>query len=1023
MHDFTPTHKFASRFLVYVVAAFTLIPLGITSADEAISFSSDVQPILSENCFQCHGPDPGAREADLRLDSRDGATEDRGDSPALLPGDPEGSRLIQRVTNDDDSVRMPPLATGKRLSDRQITILTRWIAEGGHYESHWAFQPIQQPSLPDVENRTWPQTEIDYFVLAQLEHRGYVPSPPAPREVLARRLYLDLLGLQPRIAEVDAFANDTRPNAYERFVERVLSSPRFGERWGRHWLDQARYADSHGYTNDNERIMWPYRDWVIAALNRDLSFDQFTIDQLAGDLLPNASLEQLVATGFHRNTLINSEGGTKADQFRDEQVKDRVDTTGSVWMSLTVGCAKCHTHKYDPVTQEEYYQLYAFFNSTADNNSIVPTIKAPTFQQALRMQELDDRRRQLEQTLADDSGRLVRMQDWEASLLTSAAKPNTVSTDDSDTWTVLELDAKSAGGARIVQLEDGSLLVSGPNVTRDEYQLTARSPLIRIRSIRLEVLTHDSLPHGGPGRASNGNFLLSEIWFRTGDGRELRFKAAVADHSQPKFEVAGAIDGKPNTGWAVNDAPEGGPNYDRTAWFVLPSDVEVEAGHALVFTMQFNHEESAYNLGRLRISASDERWREMETPDALARLSKIPAAKRTEKQQQRLENAFLSSDSQLGAVYKELLQIIVEREELEAAVPTTMIMRRLEQTRPTHLQTRGDFLRRETEVIPDVPAVLPPLVADSKPRTRLELARWLVQSDNPLTSRVRVNRLWMRMFGSSLVQTENDFGTQGTLPTHPRLLDWLAAEFMRRDWSTKRMLWLIAMSATYQQSSAWRGEAAASDPANQWLARQNRVRVEGEIVRDLALGASRLLSDKIGGPSVFPPQPDGVYAFTQRKMNWRVSEGNDRYRRGMYTFFYRSAPYPMLTTFDAPKFNQTCTRRNTSNTPLQALTVANDEALHEMAKGLARRAMEHDADLDSRLGYLFRLCISRPASEIEIGVLRRFWQTQVEHFSEWPAEAELAKPVGVEEGIATEAAAWVATARVVLNLDEFITRE
>lgn len=1019
------------------IATLTCLLVSNTVAEEKVSFSRDVRPILAENCFKCHGPDESSLEADLRLDTREGATAKLDDGAAIVAGNASASSLIKRVSASDEDLRMPPVETGKKLTETQIDLLRRWIMDGADYEPHWSFAPVRNPRLPAIKDTDWARNPIDNFVLARLERSGISPSPKADRFTLIRRVHLDLIGLPPSIQDVDEFVSDDQPAAYERMIDRVLSSPRFGERWGRHWLDQARYADSHGYTNDNARIMWPYRDWVINAFNQDLPFDQFTTEQLAGDLLENPSLDQLIATGFHRNTLINSEGGTKADQFRDEQVKDRVDTTGGVWLGLTVGCAKCHTHKYDPITQAEYYQLYAFFNSTADRNSITPTIKAPSIQQQTQLQEYDSRAAELKEQLASDKGRFERQRKWEQALVRQSRESASESeTQASATkWTVLELDSKSKHGASIVKLADGSQLVSGRNQAGDEYKLTARSPLTKIRSVRLEALTHESLPNRGPGRAGNGNFVLSEFWFRTGDGRELRFTKAQADHSQKDYDVSGSIDGNTKTGWAINGSPEGGPNHNRTAWYVLPTPLEVEKDHALTFTMQFNNGASAYNLGKLRLSSSESEWVDIPSPDVLAKLAVVPVDKRSKQQQQRLDEAFLRSDARLGSIYGELKTVEKQREQLTLRIPTTMVMRELDSPRDTHLQTRGDFLRPGQQLAPNVPAVLPGFETEQANRTRLEFADWLTQPNQPLTPRVRINRIWMRLFGHGLVETENDFGIQGTLPTHPELLDWLASEFIRQEWSTKQILRLIATSATYRQSSSLRqepepvqGQASGLeiDPGNQLLWRQDRIRVEGEIVRDIGLAVSELLSDKIGGPSVYPPQPDGVYAFTQRSKNWRVSDGEDRFRRGMYTFFYRSAPYPMLTTFDAPKFNQTCTQRGRSNTPLQSLTVANDAAIVEMTKALASRVLAERRAPDTdrnQLVSMFRRCFTRPPSKAELQYLTSFLNEQRKHFG---AQSNAAKEAAMNfSGNVTdvEAAAWISTARVLLNLDEFITRE
>lgn len=1011
------------RVCVALVVGIALV--SETLAESPVEFNRDVRGILSDNCFQCHGPDANTREAGLRLDLRKAAIAERDGSIAIVPKHPEKSDLIARITSDDEFLQMPPPETGKQLSQEQIETLQRWIKEGATYQKHWSFEPIQANTPPKVSHEAWVRNPIDRFVLAQLEEAGIPPSQPADRYTLIRRVYLDFLGLPPSIAEVEEFVNDTRPDAYERLLDRVLANPHYGERWGRHWLDQARYADSHGYTNDNARVMWPYRDWVIDAFNRDLPFDQFTIEQLAGDLLPEPSLDQKIATGFHRNTLINTEGGTKADQFRDEQVKDRVDTTGLVWLGLTVGCAKCHDHKYDPISQQEYYQLYAFFNSTADRNSVPPAIKAPTPEQRTKLAELKAKIEALKQQLAADTQREARQRAWEQALVekyqdTSEEESHSASED----WVIAELDPKSAKGATFTTLDDQSLLVSGKNLPKDEYKLTVRSPLTTVRSVRLEALTHPDLPKHGPGRAANGNFVLSEIWFRTGDGRELRFSKAHADHSQKRYDITDSIDNKSNTGWAINGAPEGGPNHNRTAWFVLPKPLEVEENHALTFTLQFDNNDSAYNLGRLRLALSSKEWKDQPSQQELATLASIPQRDRNKTQRERLEKAFLEADPQSRKIHSQLQSAQESEEKLLANVASTMIMQELDKPRETHVQIRGDFLRHGEKVKPDVPQVFPGLPEEVTYGNRLDFARWLMSANNPLVARVRVNRIWMRLFGRGLVETENDFGTQGSLPSHPELLDWLSAEFRQHGWSQKELLKLIANSATYRQASVHGGEGERRDPRNRLLSRQNRIRVEGEIVRDLGLAVSGLLSEKIGGPSVYPPQPDGVYAFTQRKKSWRTSRGEDRYRRGIYTFFYRSAPYPMLTTFDAPKFNQTCTRRDRSNTPLQALTVANAEAMVEIAQALAARVLHEEATTNERLTRMFRLCFARVPREREAEVLTHFYKSQQKRYQANPKLANRAISSSMPERVPQpEAAAWVAVARVLLNLDEFITRE
>jgi hypothetical protein len=779
---------------------FSLSALGGENA--VVDYIRDIRPILSNNCFKCHGPDEEARKADLRLDTPQGALADRGGYRAINREEPAASELLLRVTSADDAERMPPTESGLKLSRDQIAILRKWIEQGAPIEQHWALLPVQRSAVPIVGS-SWPRNEIDAFILAKLQNQKIAPSPEATPYTLIRRVYLDVLGLPPTPAEVEEFLGDQSSDAYPKMVDRALASPHYGERWGRHWLDQARYADTNGYSVDAERTMWPYRDWVIQALNNDMPFDRFTIEQLAGDLLPNPSREQLIATGFHRNTLINEEGGTDAEQFRVESVVDRVNTTGIVWLGLTIGCAQCHTHKFDPISHHEYYRMFAFFNNCEDANTRSPTLDIAAPEQQKKLDELD----------------------------------------------------KKIG--------------------------------------------------------------------------------------------------------AANDAIA---EYDRQHQNVTVTSTD----------------------GAGKFSAN--------------------------------------SDKKRAELAAELTRTQEEKKQYAATIPQTMILRELTTPRETNVLIRGDFLRKGDRVSPDIPAMLPKLPVSEAPRTRLDLARWLVQRENPLTARVTVNRVWARYFGRGLVETENDFGLQGALPTHPELLDWLADKFMDQSWSLKQLHRLILNSATYHQASALRPELAVIDPLDKLLGRQSRLRVEAEIVRDLGLSVSGLLSDTIGGPSAHPPQSEDVFAFTQIRRAWPTSTGSERYRRGMYTFFMRSAPYPMLTTFDTPVFNVACTLRQRSNTPLQSLTMANDETVIEMARAFGKRAFQHATSDRDRVGFAFRLCFARTAESSELERLVEYVAQQRNNFATSPENArKLAgdsslKPI-------EDAAAWTALARVLLNLDEFITRE
>lgn len=1013
---------------------------------EELDFNRDIRPILADKCFSCHGPDEGTREADLRLDLEEAILEDRGGYQAIVPGDVEASEVWLRLTTDDDDLRMPPIDSPKPLEPDDVRLIRRWIENGAPYDSHWSFQPIEEVNVPRSDGTSAAVNPIDLFVRRKLETLGVAPSAVASRPTLIRRLYLDLLGLPPSPAAVDAFVSDSRPDAYSRLVDRLLAHPSFGERFGRHWLDQARYADSHGYTNDNARSIWPYRDWVIEAFNSDLAFDRFTVEQLAGDLLPNPTIQQRVATGFHRNTLINNEGGTKPEQFRVEQAKDRIDTTGLVWMGLTIGCAKCHSHKFDPISHHEYYRLYAFFNSTKDVNSVAPTLAIPTASQRIALEEEDARIRSMTRQLEEQ--KTIHQGDqaaWESMLLQS--------NDAEPAWEAAQLRAQSKHGATFETLDDGSLLVSGENRASDQYSIELTVPPGEYLTIEMQALTHESLPKNGPGRASNGNLVLSSFKLLDVGGQAVTFARAAADHSQPNYSIEGAIDADPASGWAINGAPEGGANHNRLATFILTEPIAVTEGETLTIVMDFDQGGSPYNLGRFLIRLADREPATAETRELIAIL-KVEPNQRTDEQKQKVDDHFYRSIPGYVEIEQQRQTATRRRQELQKQIATTMVLEELASSRPTHVHIRGDFLRLGDQVDADVPQILPPLNRGTAPvrieneRTeaiasqsalpgnRLALARWLVRPDHPLTSRVRVNRIWMRLFGRGLVETEDDFGIQGTTPSHPELFDWLAREFQAQSWSTKNLIRLIVTSDTYRQASDYRGELADLDPRNIFLARQNRIRVEAEIVRDLVLIASDLYSDRIGGASVFPPQPDGVYAFTQVRKSWPTSSGSDRYRRGMYTFFYRSAPHPMLSTFDVPRFNQTCTRRDRSNTPLQSLTLANDPALLEMAVAFSARLLDASrADDTTRIEQAFKWCLARTPDASELERLREFVEAERDR---WTKRPDLARQF-VEAYQASEAtnrrsameaadssfvelAVWTSVARVLINLDEFVTR-
>jgi hypothetical protein len=996
-----------------VCRTFLLVPalvFGEAPLPEKVRFNEHIRPILSNNCYYCHGPDEKTREADLRIDTREGAIADLGGYAAVVPAKPDASELLKRmVTEDEDELMPPPKSKKPRLSSREVALVRKWIEQGAPYEGHWAFLPLRNEAPPAVKNTGAVRNPIDRFILARLEREDITPSAPADPATLARRMYLDLVGLLPTPDEVAAFEKAVaadRQKAVEALADRLLSSPHYGERWGRHWLDQARYADSDGYSRDDARAMWPYRDWVIRALNEDLPFDRFTIEQLAGDLLPNRTKSQLVASAFHRNTLINTEGGSDPEQFRVEAAIDRVNTTGAVWLGLTVGCAQCHTHKFDPITQREFFQLYAFFNSGADVNNKGATVTVAKGEMFGKV----------EAPATPPENREKLQGEWEAKELARLAKTAPAEGKPA-AWVPFEyVEFDTASNAGFRRLDDNSLLSDGRGTFNDTYRVVARTKLPAVAAIRLRVLTHDSLPKSGPGTASNGNFVLTDFEASV-EGKELKFARAMADHEQPTFPVSAAIDADAKTGWAINVGKGASTkmNADHEAVFVFDQPVQAKDG---AFEFRLRHDlNQKYLIGRFALEASA-------TVDAPRKDNPLLLALRTAPGQRNPTELKLVNDA-----FNRAHPIARKsRNDLDADEVELMVMQDLPEPRPTYLFQRGDFLRPDKALGALQPGVIAAVAGPMKNapkmfKNRLDLARWLVHPENPLTPRVTMNRVWMRYFGRGLVETEEDFGTQGALPTHPDLLDWLAGEFVRRGWSMKAMHRLIVTSATYQQASHARPDLAEKDPRNLLLARQERLRVEAEIIRDAALTASGLLDRTIGGPGFRPPQPEGVYAFTQTNKAWKVSTGPTRYRRGMYTVFFRSAPHPLFGTFDVPDMQTTCTRRLRSNTPLQSLTLANDAAFLEIAQGFAARLHREAPTMEERLQLGFRLAFCRPGSDAELQILRAYVASQQKDFEEDLDAARALAGEALKQAPPAEAAALVCATRALLNTDNFITRE
>jgi hypothetical protein len=974
---------------VFLVVAHAGLAMGQPSAGSPPDFVREVRPILSRYCFKCHGPDEKTRKARLRLDVA-----------GKLPGD----ELIARISSADPESVMPPPSTKTNLSASQKEVLRRWIASGARYEQHWAFVAPRPLAPPRVGDARWPRNPIDHFVLSRLEQEGLKPSPPADRYTLIRRLSLDLIGLPPTPAEVDAFVNDHAANAYEKLVDRLLDSPHYGERWARRWLDLARYADTNGYEKDRPRVIWPYRDWVIRALNADMPFDRFTTEQLAGDLLPDATPEQLIATGFHRNTMTNEEGGIDPLEFRFYAVVDRVNTTATTWLGLTMGCAQCHSHKYDPISQREFYQMLAFLNNADE----------PDYE--IREPGVVKRRAEIEAKIASLSAALAsRFPGGDEALDKAFTKWAERESARVVPWTVLRPTALTASMPHLRLLDDGSVLASGDQTKSDTYSLTFDTAIDGVTALRLEVLPHESLPDRGPGRTyyegRKGDFFLSELTL-TVAGKPVHFSGASQD--QPKVPAAHAVDGDPATGWSTGG--EVGRAHEAVFTFAEPVRLQGRVKLDMLFERYY-----ASGLGRFRISVTTDKRRAEATNhgSTIETILARPAAERSAEDREQLRRRFLAVAPELAAAHKEIAA-------LRGSLPafnTTLVMqeRPTYNPRPTHIHHRGEFLQPKERVEPVVPTALHPLPTDA-PHNRLGLARWLMSPDNPLTARVTMNRHWQAFFGRGLVRTTEDFGIQGEPPTHPELLDWLAREFINQGWSQKKMHKLIVMSATYQQSSRLAPELLTRDPENRLLARGPRVRLEAELIRDSLLKVSGLLSPKLGGPSVFPPQPvsvttEGVYGPIQ----WKPSTGEDRYRRGMYTFLKRSIPYAMFSTFDGVTGETCIARREVSNTPLQALTMLNDLVVIEASQKLGSTMATAEGSIEDRITALFRRCLTRPPTTAERDAVAGFFAQQCDRLLQGTLDAKALAGDGL--GDAIQRAAWTLTARAVLNLDEMVTKE
>ncbi|MEM9367730.1 MAG: DUF1553 domain-containing protein [Planctomycetota bacterium] len=1113
--------------------------------DRAVDFTRDIKPILSNRCFACHGPDEEDRAADLRLDTQEGALE-----WVVEPGDSEASELYLRITSDDEDLVMPPPGKGDRLTTKEAKLFATWINQGAAYERHWSYvKPVRQEVPAGIH-------PVDHFIGRRLAEEGLTYAAVADRPTIARRLSLDLTGLPPTVEEVDGFVADRSPNAYEKYVDRMLANDAFGEHWARMWLDLARYADSAGYADDVPRTIWAFRDYVIRSFNENKPFDQFTIEQLAGDLLPDATEAQLVATAFHRNTQTNNEGGTNDEEFRNVAVVDRVNTTFATWMGTTMACAQCHTHKYDPITHAEYYQAFAILNQTqdADKRDERPTLAIYSKQQQHERKELAAQIEELKEDLRllhESPEFATELAIWEAKL-------------GSTRWEPLQLsDLEATSGADLTVQSDASVLATGNKSEVETYAFSAASPFEQVTAIRLELLADERLPNNGPGRGPNlvlneisvvadaksengtqrGRFVRLElpgknrllhlaevqvfageknvaldgsatqsttyrqasadraidgntdgdyasnsvshtgngdsepwweldlgaehdltrivIWNRTDNGlqqrlngfrlsvldeqrrpvlektfekapeRELAFALdggqtavftdASASFEQSGFGVAEAIDGDRNkdSGWGI----AGGAGSDHHAVFPLAKPLAAKSLRLRLEQTYPNHP-----IGRFRVSVTDAIEPVAAVPDDIASIAATPVTERTKQSQQRLA-AYYAKVGDLGKRKRRRMAAL--QREFDAIKPKTTVpvLREVaqEKQRETHIHLRGSYLNHGDAVQAGFPVSLAPAPETDAAITRLTLARWLVDENNPLTPRVVANRYWEKIFGIGIVATSEEFGSQGELPSHPELLDWLAIEFRESGWNTKAFLKLLVTSRAYQQSSNVTDTLAERDPANRLLARGPRVRLSAEMVRDQALAVSGLLSRKMFGPPVRPPQPDmGLKAAFGSGIDWKTSEGEDRFRRGIYTNWRRSNPYPSMATFDAPNREVCTVRRDRTNTPLQALVTLNDPVYIEAAQSLARRMLDAGDSPNEHLRFGVRLCLSRSPSNEELERLVAFYEQTLQRYT---ADQELANKMATDPigplpagSDAPELASLTLTANVLLNLDEMLMK-
>ncbi|MCB1064186.1 MAG: PSD1 domain-containing protein [Verrucomicrobiae bacterium] len=1018
-------------FAIPCLAFFSAIAVGAESPKGMeVSFRRDVRPILSDKCFSCHGPDAETREADLRLDTQEGAFGDLGGYAAVVPGDLEKSELIYRITTDESDDLMPPKKFHKPLKAAEVDILKKWVASGANWESHWAYTPLVRPETPKVEDSDFVRNDIDRFVLAAQKEKGLTHAPKADRVSLARRLYLDLTGLPPTPEQVDAFLADDSETAYQELVEQLLQSKHFGERMATFWLDLVRYADTIGYHSDTTMEVSAYRDYVIDAFNENLPYDRFTIEQLAGDLLPEPTVKQRVASGYNRLLQTTEEGGAQPKEYMAIHAADRVRNVSEVWLGSTMGCAQCHDHKFDPFTAKDFYRMAAFFADVKEKpiGKREPNLKLPTPAEDAEMASLKKNleEKTVPKVLAADKALAEKVSEtqkvWEAELLAQLA-------DGKSEWQVIQPTAlKSTGGQDLKTLPDGSVLTGGKkNPTTDVYSATL--PVKgKVTGVRLEALTDDSLAKKSLSRG-NGNFVMTHFAVTVG-GKPVTISEAKADFEQEGYPVANAIDADPKSGWAGNGHNEA---KNRAAMFLFAEPVDLGEAGELVVTMKHESGFGQHAIGRFRLStttsAAPTLTGGLDLPLDVQEALRITSAERNVKQQQLITAHFQSVSPDLAPHRKALADWKARLEAVEKGVQTMLVAESLPEPRVTRVLARGNWLDESGEIVePAVPEFLRQEVIEGRRATRLDLAQWIVSGENPLTARTFANRVWKLYFGAGISTDLTDLGGQGKPPTDPALLDWLAVEFRDKGWDVKALVRLMVSSGAYQQSAIPTPEAKEADPANTWLTRQRRWRLPAEFVRDTALEVSGLLvKETIGGKSVKPYQPAGYWQHLNfPKREWQADSGEGLYRRGLYTFWCRTFPHPAMTAFDAPSREECAAERSRSNTPQQALVLLNDPQFVEASRVFAQHIVSQPADDAGKVAWAWKKATGRQPSAEEQGILANLFTQQQARYASDPESAKALVATGqfpvpdAQDPIAL--AAWTQVARTILNAYETTSR-